>query len=345
MLACFLARAILTSTGASGGAFLVQLLLQPGIGVGQIGGVAAIDSGDQTSFRDAALLVHKKVGQRRDQPASHALQGVGPLGNDKRFLDDQRCRHVAADFFPARIVGGEGRQRTGRTQSLVLIVLRILQKFPQALREVLPVVRQRLSNHDDFLRLPLEQPTVQVLHLPGVHRQQGEAGVELLARVVFLLGQGIAFVQEGIEPAAIGSHVFDNAWHIGGAGFQQTISQGVGRQSAITFPTDKAQHNQTGSRYQPPHRMVTGRPAHHLPLRRRPVLRCRQPADTEPLRQRRQLSVLRAGVPDDGPIRQQQFGPAPASLLLLAGQPGPQRRHQVVVGELVVFFARFHGRG
>ena len=39
--------------------------------------------------------------------------------------------------------------------------------------------------------------------------------MELLAWFVFLLGLGIGFVQERIEPAAIGSHFFDNGWHIG----------------------------------------------------------------------------------------------------------------------------------
>ena len=67
---------------------------------------------------------------------------------------------------------------------------------------------------------------------------------------------------------------------------------------------------------------------------------CRQPADLQPLQQRRQLPVLRAGIPHRRSIRQQQFGPAPASFLLLAGQPLPYRVNQIIVGQLVVFLAR-----
>ena len=84
----------------------------------------------------------------------------------------------------------------------------------------------------------------------------------------------------------------------------------------------------------------TACPPHHLLLRRRPVLLLRQPADLQPLQQRRQLPVLRAGIPHRRPIRQQQFRPAPPSFLLLAGQPLPYRVNQIIVGQLVVFLPR-----
>ena len=53
-----------------------------------------------------------------------------------------------------------------------------------------------------------------------------------------------------------------------------------------------------------------------------------------------QLAILRASIPHRRPIRQQQFGPAPARFLLLAGQPLPYRVNQIIVGQLVVFLAR-----
>ena len=51
------------------GAFRIQLLLEPGIRIGQIDGVVAIDGGDQSSFLDAAFLVRNEFGQRWNQPA------------------------------------------------------------------------------------------------------------------------------------------------------------------------------------------------------------------------------------------------------------------------------------
>jgi len=49
------------------------------------------------------------------------------------------------------------------------------------------------------------------------------------------------------------------------------------------------------------------------------------------------LPILWSGVPHSRTINQQQFGPAPASFLLFSGQPVPQRRHQIIVRQLVVF--------
>src|SRR5436305_509921 len=83
--------------------------------------------------------------------------------------------------------------------------------------------------------------------------------------------------------------------------------------------------------------MIPGRLPHHLALRGRPVPLLRQPPDLEPLPQRGQLPPLRPRVPHRRTVRQQQLRPAPPRLLLLAGQPVPQRGYEVVVGELVVF--------
>jgi len=47
-------------------------------------------------------------------------------------------------------------------------------------------------------------------------------------------------------------------------------------------------------------------------------------------------------VPHRRAIGQQQFGPAPESSFLLAGEPVPQGRDQVVVRQLVVLRAGLH---
>ena len=52
------------------------------------------------------------------------------------------------------------------------------------------------------------------------------------------------------------------------------------------------------------------------------------------------MAVFWLGVPQAGAFRQFQLRPAPASFLLLAGQPVAQRVNQIVVRELVVLPAR-----
>ena len=49
------------------------------------------------------------------------------------------------------------------------------------------------------------------------------------------------------------------------------------------------------------------------------------------------MAVLGLGSPQRRPLGQAKLGPAPPRLLLLAGQPLPERRHEIVVGQLVVF--------
>src|SRR6516164_1651432 len=83
--------------------------------------------------------------------------------------------------------------------------------------------------------------------------------------------------------------------------------------------------------------MITPRLPHHLLLRLGPVLLPRERPDAEPLQERRELAVLRPGVPGAGSILQPQLGPATSRLLLLAAQPVAQRMNQIVVRQLIVF--------
>ena len=57
-----------------------------------------------------------------------------------------------------------------------------------------------------------------------------------------------------------------------------------------------------------------------------------------------QVAVLGPGVPERRTFRQPQLGPPPPGLPLLAGQPFPERRDQVVVGQLVILPPRLAGR-
>jgi hypothetical protein len=83
---------------------------------------------------------------------------------------------------------------------------------------------------------------------------------------------------------------------------------------------NKQYGNQYGNNASP-HRMVLSSYAHHLALRRRPVLFCGVPADLQPFKERRQLPIFGPCIPHRRPICQQQFRSSFSSFLLFAGKP------------------------
>ena len=71
---------------------------------------------------------------------------------------------------------------------------------------------QGVSDHRHFVRLGVEQPTEEVFDLRGVHRQQGEAGVEFLPGFVCRLV--VFFTENRVGPFAILGHLADNSRHL-----------------------------------------------------------------------------------------------------------------------------------
>ena len=116
-------------------------------------------------------------------------------------------------------------------------------------------------------------------------------------------------------------------------------------QGSIALKGAPAHQGDQDRQAQAPQAVDPAGPPHHPPLRLGPVLATGQQPDVGPLQHRRQVPVLRLGVPERRPFRQPQLGPAAPGLPLLAGQPVAQRRHQVVVGELVVTLGRPARRG
>ncbi len=58
--------------------------------------------------------------------------------------------------------------------------------------------------------------------------------------------------------------------------------------------------------------------------------------DVQPFEQRRETAAAWICVPQVDAVGQEQLGPATARLLLLPGEPFLQRRHQVIVGQVIV---------
>ncbi len=82
---------------------------------------------------------------------------------------------------------------------------------------------QGVTDHRNFVRFGVEQPIIEVSDLRGVHRQQGEAGVELLAGVLVCFRLDIGFVQQRIDPPAIGTHVQHNGRNFIRVRVQQSV--------------------------------------------------------------------------------------------------------------------------
>src|SRR5690348_10966917 len=114
----------------------------------------------------------------------------------------------------------------------------------------------------------------------------------------------------------------------------------MGLERTVAFITAPADQSQNGSQQQTPSRMVTGGRAHHCRLRRRPVALIAEQANVAPLPQGRQATVLGLCLPQCCSFRETQFRPAASGLLSLTSQPGPEGWNEIVVSELVVFFAK-----
>ena len=225
-----------------------------------------------------------------------------------------------------------GRQCAGRPQPLLFVSLgRLLHNGPEALSQFILVSQQGIPENAHFLGFGVQQPPVEVLHLVGVHRQQGQAGVQLLARVVLRLCLGVVPLQQGIGPAAIVLHLLDDAGHLGHVRIEELANQ-PGGTGGLVFLDDPATNTQPGQRdrhqqYGEDHatnRMIPGRlaPSSSAAAAVQFFLRVNRRMLTTPTSG--QLAVLRLGVPHRRPLRQPQFGPAAPGFLLLAGQPFPQ---------------------
>ena len=273
----------------------------------------------------------------------HRTERLAPLAQENRVFPHEVVDHESARLAPLLALRVVLRQRRRRPQPLRFLALfRRFHHRPQLVQQFVLVRGQGVTDHRHFVRVGVEQPTVEVIDLARRPPAAGPGWRAVACAVVVLLRLGLGFVQQRVEPAAIRrpcparwsalapcrhrAAVHASAW-----AFSCAVT-------LVTAPADAG-----------PARTATTSPAPHDTGPPWPIIfRCGgvqfffgvSQRMLQPLRQRRQLPVLRAGVPDRRPIRQQQFGPAPPRLLLLAGQPVPQRRHQVVVGQLVVFLPR-----
>ena len=164
-----------------------------------------------------------------------------------------------------------------------------------------------------------------------------------------LLGLIELGLEQGIDPGPVFFQVAHFGGHFADVGVDQCIDEPFGTGGVLLLdngmtnaPCRHADDSEHGRHDAGSNAMHSSGLSHHLPLRPGPVLPVGRPADVEEFPQRGEMTILRLDVPQRRPVGQSQFGPALASFTLFAGQPFPQRRHEVIVRELVISGAGFN---
>src|SRR5262249_41375106 len=157
------------------------------------------------------------------------------------------------------------------------------------------------------------------------------ARVQLPARILVFLSFLVSIAQKRVQPAAKRGHVVDDGGDVCRVPVEEAIAQDVGRKRTVPFNDGPAEEGKDDRYEASAHRVVARGLAHHLSLRRRPIPLVRQPPESTPLPERRQLPIFRAGVPNGGAIGQQKLAATAARLLLLAGEPIADGWDQIIV--------------
>ncbi len=211
---------------------------------------------------------------------------------------------------------------------------------------------EEVSNHGKRFGVRCQEGFVQEIHLRRVRFQEGHGQMQLLRRS----GGGCSptIRQQWSDQFLVVLHLIHDARHLFHIGAQQGVHQSLGRsgvllldslcRESLAFAHDASSDGFTGcdknsenrDRQQGAQSEITRRSPHHPPLRVRPLLPFGQPADAQIFPPRRQLLVLRFGVPEGRALSQPQFRSTAPRFLLLSREPVAQRGDQIVVGELEV---------
>ena len=150
--------------------------------------------------------------------------------------------------------------------------------------------------------------------------------------------RGIA--RDGIEaahgPPPERAELADDRRHMGDLGGPEPLDQRPGLEGPVA--PRRARDEQGGDEQGPraPGEMMPRRGGHHGAFALAPTRRPGIHRDRQPFPERRELPCFAPIVPELGPLGQPQLRPPPPTLLLLDGQPFAQRRHEVIVRELVM---------
>ena len=206
---------------------------------------------------------------------------------------------------------------------------------------------QGVSDHRHFVRLGIEQPTVKVIDLRRRPPAAGQ-GWRAVSAVEFAVGLVVLLLQQRIDPAAIARHLRDDGRHLAVSASRRRCtnpaawtlpSAARSTSSRIARPvTSTAASSTATAPARAPH--DTGPPSASSSAAAASSSSSASASGSATIAAATAVAGSPAGRSRRRPIRQQQFRPAPPRFLLLAGQPVPQGRHQVVVGQLVVFLDR-----
>jgi hypothetical protein len=143
-----------------------------------VAGVVGENVRRQGAFGLRTILVSEDRRQGSIQLAPHGAQGIEPRTKIDRVDTDQGLRHLAFLRFPARtggVVIGEGTRC--REQAHVARFGRV-ESGPELRNQPGLVGLEEIPDHRQFAGRGAKETVLEILDLPVIRRQEGEAGLE-----------------------------------------------------------------------------------------------------------------------------------------------------------------------
>jgi len=261
---------------------------------------------------------------------------------------DELIGNRSGDFRPRGSGVVEDRQQArGPHQAVPISGLRGPDgRGPEPIDQLLPTRKEQRANDGQFFGLGLENRSLleDGAGPGGVGRQQGQGGTLLhlgLPRVTGQLGE------RPIDPGPVAVERRDDRGDLADVGHEQLRDQ-TSRLDGLLLPVDAPPQRQYPDRRSAEHdgssqgggQLSPGRRQHHPALGRSPVPGSGPEQDHQPLPDRGELARLGPGIPEVRTFLEPELGPSTGGLLLLAGEPLADRRHEFVVRELVVAVPR-----
>src|SRR5271157_44628 len=123
------------------------------------------------------LCVPVNCGQGSRQLVSSRTQSVEPEAEVDGVDRDHRSGYLAADRLPPRICWVIQCQGAPSLKILALII-GLLQNTPEPLDQLFPMWFQCIPEHRQYIGIGLQKSSKQIIDLPRIHREKGQASVK-----------------------------------------------------------------------------------------------------------------------------------------------------------------------
>ena len=183
-----------------------------------------------------AYRIPEDTRQRSDQFPADVAEGHSPVGQIAYWGPHHHLGDFPAEPSPCRRPGIVSRQRGGQGKDSRIARTCCSQVRPQPVGHRVALRRQAIPDRGHLGRAGGEEPTVEILALPRVERQQGEAGMEPRLGIAALLVEQAA--EAGLGPAPIFRQLTDDLANSRRIGAGQPLYQVNGIDRVISLPSD-----------------------------------------------------------------------------------------------------------